>query len=133
METGPYDVAEIWEQTGSGPIEALVAHFYEGVAVDPILRPLYPTDLDGARERLALFLIQRFGGPTTYSDRRGHPRLRMRHVPFTIGAAERDAWMRVMRAALAQVPELAPHRESIDHYFAGTAEFLVNAPNVEVS
>ena len=75
--------------------ERLVERFYDGVADDPVLRPMYPPDdIDGARERLSVFLVQYWGGPTDYSDTRGHPRLRMRHAPFVIGEAERDAWFR---------------------------------------
>jgi len=79
----------------------LVAQFYARVAVDDILRPLYPEDdLKEAGERLALFLIQYWGGPSTYSEQRGHPRLRMRHVPFHIGPAARDRWIAHMMAAV---------------------------------
>jgi hemoglobin len=81
--------------------EDLVGRFYDGVADDPVLRPLYPEpDLGGARHRLTLFLAQYWGGPRTYDAERGHPRLRMRHMPFAIGPAERDAWLRLMRAAI---------------------------------
>jgi hemoglobin len=86
---------------GEETFRRLVDAFYAGVASDPLLRPLYPEDdLGPAAERLRMFLIQYWGGPTTYSQQRGHPRLRMRHAPFTIGVAERDAWLRHMRAAL---------------------------------
>jgi len=78
----------------------LVDRFYLGVASDPLLRPLDPDDLRGSSEHLALFLMQYWGGPGTYSEQRGHPRLRMRHAPFVIGPAERDAWLRHMGAAL---------------------------------
>ena len=89
---------------GDGPFYALVEAFYRGVDADPILRPLYPDDLTHAKEHLALFLIQRFGGHTAYGEQRGHPRLRMRHVPFRIGPAERDAWLRCMAAAVEKQP-----------------------------
>jgi hemoglobin len=86
---------------GMSFFEALVGRFYDGVADDPALRPLYPEpDLGGARHRLTLFLAQYWGGPRTYDAERGHPRLRMRHMPFAIGPAERDAWLRLMRAAI---------------------------------
>jgi hemoglobin len=86
---------------GMSFFEALVGRFYDGVADDPVLRPLYPEpDLGGARHRLTLFLAQYWGGPRTYDAERGHPRLRMRHMPFAIGPAERDAWLRLMRAAI---------------------------------
>ena len=88
---------------GDEAFERLVRRFYEGVAEDPVLRPLYPEeDLAGAEERLRLFLIQYWGGPTTYSENRGHPRLRMRHAPFTVDRAAHDAWLKHMRDALVQ-------------------------------
>ena len=78
---------------GAAWFEALTTRFYDGVAVDPVLRPLYPADdLTPARDHLCGFLVQYWGGPTDYSDERGHPRLRMRHVNFAIGPAQRDAW-----------------------------------------
>jgi hemoglobin len=91
-----------YEAVGGEPtFRRLVAGFYQRVATDPVLRPLYPEeDLSGAEERLRLFLMQYWGGPHTYSDRRGHPALRMRHAPFAIGPAERDAWLRHMTAAV---------------------------------
>lgn len=79
---------------------ALVDRFYAGVEADPTLRPLYPADLVEARAHLAGFLVQYWGGPTTYSDERGHPRLRMRHAPFAIGPLEREAWVRHMTDAV---------------------------------
>ncbi|HEX4175467.1 MAG TPA: globin, partial [Acidimicrobiales bacterium] len=78
----------------------LVDRFYLGVAGDPLLRPLYPDDLKESADHLALFLMQYWGGPPTYNEQRGHPRLRMRHAPFVIGPAERDAWLRHMHEAL---------------------------------
>ncbi len=78
----------------------LVDRFYLGVAGDPLLRPLYPDDLTESAQHLALFLMQYWGGPPTYNEQRGHPRLRMRHARFVIGPAERDAWLRHMHAAL---------------------------------
>ena len=81
----------------------LVNGFYLGVAGDPLLRPLYPDDLAESASHLALFLIQYWGGPPTYNELRGHPRLRMRHAPFVIGPAERDAWLRHMSVALEEL------------------------------
>jgi hemoglobin len=94
--------AQFFERAGGEQtFRSLVERFYEGVALDPLLRPLYPEeDLGPAAERLTLFLIQYWGGPSTYSSTRGHPRLRMRHAPFVIGEAERDSWLRHMRVAL---------------------------------
>jgi hemoglobin len=94
--------ADFFERAGGEQtFRLLVQRFYDGVAMDPLLRPLYPEEeLEPAADRLALFLIQYWGGPNTYSQNRGHPRLRMRHAPFVIGEAERDAWLRHMRSAL---------------------------------
>ena len=110
----------------------LVDRFYAGVVTDPVLAPLYPPDdLDGAAERLRLFLVQFWGGPTTYSDQRGHPRLRMRHAPFVIGEAERDAWLRHMTAAVAAAAadgELSEEDEArMMGYFVHSAGFMMNA------
>jgi hemoglobin len=89
---------------GEPTFRRLVHTFYEGVAADPILRPLYPEeDLGPAEERFRLFLIQYWGGPRTYSENRGHPRLRMRHAPFVIGEREHDAWLANMRKALDEL------------------------------
>ena len=91
----------------------LVDAFYDGVAADPVLRPMYPEeDLAGARERLRMFLEQYWGGPTTYSEQRGHPRLRMRHAPFRVNPEARDRWLTHMRAAVESL-HLAPINESI--------------------
>ena len=105
----------------------LVDRFYEGVADDPLLRPMYPEeDLAGARERLTMFLEQYWGGPTTYSQQRGHPRLRMRHAPFPVDAAARDAWLRHMRAAVTELG-LPPLYESLLwDYLERAAHSLVN-------
>jgi hemoglobin len=101
------DLQTLYDRAGGTPFfEALVGRFYDGVETDPLLRPVYPEpDLAGARHRLTLFLIQYWGGPTTYALERGHPRLRMRHAPFAIRPAQRDRWLRHMRAAMT---ELAP-------------------------
>ncbi|HET8788274.1 MAG TPA: globin [Actinomycetes bacterium] len=114
---------------GEPAFRRLVAGFYRRVATDPVLRPLYPEeDLGPAEERLRLFLIQYWGGPNTYSQRRGHPRLRMRHVPFVIGLAERDAWLRHMRVAVDEL-DLAPELEKmLWDYFTMAANSMVNAP-----
>ncbi len=91
----------LFERVGGEPFFVdLVDRFYLGVAGDPLLRPLYPEDLSESARHLALFLMQYWGGPATYGEQRGHPRLRMRHAPFVIGPAERDAWLRHMGEAL---------------------------------
>ena len=98
---------------GEETFRRLVATFYAGVADDPDLRRLYPEDdLGPAADRLRMFLVQYWGGPTTYSEERGHPRLRMRHAPFTIGSAERDSWLRHMRHALDTI-ELPPAYDKV--------------------
>ena len=121
------DSNTIFHQIGGAPVfERMVENFYAGAAADPILRPLYPQDLTEAKRHLALFLIQYFGGPSTYSQERGHPRLRMRHLPFAIGQAERDAWMRHMTAAVEEEEFPAPIRAALLEYFERVATFMMN-------
>jgi hemoglobin len=122
------DLQTLYDRAGGTPFfEALVGRFYDGVETDPDLRPVYPEpELTGARHRLTLFLIQYWGGPTTYDDERGHPRLRMRHAPFAIGPAERDRWLVHMRAAIA---DLAPPEDvaaELERYFSMAAEAMRN-------
>lgn len=117
------------EVGGEPTFRALVARFYAGVAEDPVLRPIYPEeDLAGAEERLRLFLMQYWGGPTTYSDTRGHPRLRMRHAPFTIGERERLAWLSRMRAALDTLALTPQQDERLWGYLQTAAFSLQNSP-----
>jgi len=111
---------------GLDTFHRLVDAFYRGVEGDPLLRPMYPDDLTESREHLALFLAQYFGGPATYSQQRGHPRLRMRHLPFTIDAAARDAWLSHMHAAVDELALPDPARQVLLDYFAHAANFLVN-------
>lgn len=112
---------------GEETFRLLVRRFYSRVATDPVLRPIYPDeDLSGATERLTLFLIQYWGGPTTYNDQRGHPRLRMRHQPFVIGQAERDAWLGHMQAAVDSL-DLAPAvRKALLDYFETASTAMIN-------
>jgi hemoglobin len=114
---------------GEETFRRLVALFYAGVAEDPLLRPLYPEpDLSGAEERLRLFLMQYWGGPTTYSKQRGHPRLRRRHMPFAIGPAERDAWLARMRTAVDELG-LPPQLERpLWDYLTMAAHSMQNVP-----
>ena len=111
---------------GQAFFDALVDRFYDGVESDPVLRPLYPDDLGPGKRHLALFLGQYWGGPSIYSEERGHPRLRARHLPFAVGPAERDAWVRHMRAAIdgGEVDD-GTRTEMID-YFEHAATFLIN-------
>src|ERR1051326_2591144 len=118
----------LYDQIGGlETFRSLVDAFYRGVEHDPILRPMYPAALTESREHLTLFLAQYFGGPGTYSEQRGHPRLRMRHLPFRVDAAARDAWLRHMRAAVDEVAIPEPARSQMLAYFQQTADFMVNA------
>ena len=112
---------------GEETFHRIVARFYKEVKADEILLPLYPEeDLGPAEERLRLFLMQYWGGPHTYSDRRGHPALRMRHARFAIGPAERDAWLRHMTAAVEDL-ELPPQLAApLLEYLTMAAQALVN-------
>ena len=117
---------------GADTFRRIVARFYEQVADDEILRPLYPEeDLTGAETRLRMFLEQYWGGPRTYSDQRGHPRLRMRHNPFRIGFLERDAWLRCMHTAVAEIDSATmddAHRKALLDYLEMAAQSMVNSP-----
>lgn len=117
-----------YDEVGGEPtFRRLVARFYEGVAADPLLRPLYPEeDLGPAQERLTLFLVQYWGGPSTYSQARGHPRLRMRHAPFRVGPAERDAWLLHMRAAVDSLGLDPAHEATLWQYLERAAYHMVN-------
>lgn len=129
MEASPDPLAAIFKSVGdSEPYYRLVDLFYSGVETDPLLRPLYPADLTEPKRHLALFLIQRTGGPQTYSQERGHPRMRARHMPFRIGVDERNAWMVHMTAALESVPEFADAKEALLSFFSDFATFLINQP-----
>ena len=130
MSTEPVLNSSVYQLAGGEKtFRLLVERFYSGVAEDPLLRPIYPEeDLSGATERLSLFLIQYWGGPTTYSAQRGHPRLRLRHQPFVIGQAERDAWLRHMTAAVESL-ELAPAiRGALLDYFETASTAMINHP-----
>lgn len=121
----------LYEQMGGATFfENLVAGFYEGVKTDPVLKPMYPeNDLAGASKRLEMFLSQYWGGPTTYSQERGHPRLRMRHNVFPIDANARDHWLSNMSASLAKL-ELEDHlRDQLWTYLVTAAHSLVNLPD----
>jgi hemoglobin len=114
---------------GEETFRRLVDAFYAGVAEDELLRPLYPEDdLGPAAERLRLFLMQYWGGPTTYSQERGHPRLRMRHAPFPVGVAARDAWLHNMRHALDTLALPTEYDATLWSYFSTAADSLRNLP-----
>jgi hemoglobin len=122
------EVRSLYERVGGEPFFfELVDRFYDAVDVDPLLRPMYPEDLAESRAHLALFLIQYWGGPSTYQDQRGHPRLRMRHAPHRIDDAARDAWLAHMSSALSDV-ELSDHdRTELSSYFVMAANQLRNS------
>ncbi|MGW3241631.1 globin [Streptomyces sp. NPDC001070] len=125
---GTLEQQTFFEAVGGEPtFRRLVRRFYEGVAEDPILRPMYPEeDLGPAEERMRLFLMQYWGGPRTYSENRGHPRLRMRHAPFRVDQAAHDAWLRHMRAAVDEL-ELEPdHERQLWDYLVYAAASMVN-------
>jgi hemoglobin len=113
---------------GEETFHRIIARFYAEVAKDEVLRPIYPEeDLGPAEERLRMFLVQYWGGPHTYSDRRGHPRLRMRHAPFSIGPIERDAWLRCMRVAVDEAGLSDQHRQQLWTYLEMAANSLMNS------
>jgi len=118
----------LYERAGGMPFfEALVTRFYEGVATDPVLRPLYPEqDLAPAARRLTLFLVQYWGGPRTYEQERGHPRLRQRHFPFAIDPGARDRWLVHMRAAVEELAPPADVAAEFDRYIEMAAEAMRN-------
>lgn len=126
------DEVNLHDAVGGEPFFVdLVERFYQRVASDLLLRPLYPDDLSASKRHMAMFLQQYWGGPGTYSEERGHPRLRQRHQPFVISEAERDAWFGHMAAALDSLvldrrTDPAIQAQMLD-YFAHAADFLVNA------
>jgi hemoglobin len=124
LNTSVYELAG-----GEKTFRLLVERFYLRVAADPVLRSVYPEeDLSGATERLTLFLIQYWGGPSTYSKSRGHPRLRLRHQPFAIGRLERDAWLSHMTVAVESL-DLAPNvRKALLDYFETASTAMINRP-----
>ncbi|MFJ8434117.1 globin [Kitasatospora sp. NPDC094019] len=117
-----------FEQVGGEPtFRRLVHRFYQGVAEDELLRPMYPEeDLGPAEERFTLFLMQYWGGPRTYSEQRGHPRLRMRHVPFTVDRAAHDAWLKHMRVAVDELGLPAEAERQLWDYLTYAAASMVN-------
>jgi hemoglobin len=123
------DPANFYAEVGGAPVfHKIVSRFYEQVARDEVLRPLYPEeDLGPAEERLRMFLEQYWGGPRTYSDQRGHPRLRMRHAPFKVGPIERDAWLAAMRVAVDEADLDEAHRAQLWQYLQYAAASMVNS------
>lgn len=117
----------VYELVGGTPwFEALIEHFYDAVEADEVLRPLYPDDLTESRSHMVGFLQQYWGGPATYSEERGHPRLRMRHAPFAIGEAERDAWFEHMAAAVRAGDLAADIEAEMIAYFEMATTHMIN-------
>jgi hemoglobin len=122
------DPVTFYEEVGGyETFHTIVARFYEGVAADEVLRPLYPEeDLGPAEERFLLFLVQYWGGPTTYSETRGHPRLRMRHAPFAVNPEAKDRWLHHFRAGM-DAADLTPEQDArLWDYVTHAAQFMVN-------
>ena len=125
-----------YDAVGGMPFfERLVDEFYRGVATDEVLAPLYPEapDFSGARHRLTLFLAQYWGGPTTYSDERGHPKLRMRHFPFPVGPVQRDHWLQHMRHAIAVSGLDETGQQMLLDYFVPAVEHLRNDTGLPIT
>ncbi|HEY7211639.1 MAG TPA: globin [Bryobacteraceae bacterium] len=120
---------EVYAAIGERGFRDLVAAFYRRIPQDPVLGPMYQgRDLTGAEDRLRGFLIYRFGGPPTYIEQRGHPRLRMRHAPFAVNEMARDHWLQLMTAALHETEMPADAKSVLENFFRDTATFLINRP-----
>lgn len=121
------DELPIYALLGADKLDAIVAGFYRRVPDDDILGPMYPKgDFEGAAERLRSFMVYRFGGPQTYLQERGHPRLRMRHAPFAVDQAARDRWMELFMASVDEQDVAAEHRSYLEEFLGGIATFLMN-------
>lgn len=119
--------SEIYSAVGSEGFDRLTARFYEQVPADDILGPMYPaSDLEGARTRLRDFLMYRFGGPPAYIERRGHPRLRVRHAPFSIDQEARNRWLQLMSRALERAMFPPEAEQILRAFFESTSTFLIN-------
>jgi hemoglobin len=123
------DDQDVYGLIGEDGFRRLVGAFYRQIPQDDLLGPMYPAqDIPGAEERLRDFLIFRFGGPQKYIEERGHPRLRMRHVPFVIGQAERNRWIELMNNAFAEAKLPAEAESMLREFFDGVATFMINRP-----
>ena len=123
------DELDVYALVGEEGFSRLIAAFYRQVPGDPILGPMYPPDdFAGAEERLRDFLVGRFGGPPRYVEQRGHPRLRMRHMPFAVNAAARERWLELMTRALDEAKFPPPADAMLREFFAAVSEMLINRP-----
>lgn len=123
----PRDATNLFEEVGGeATFRRLVDVFYARVEADPDLRPVFPEDLEPGKRWQFLFLVQYFGGPAHYGEERGHPRLRMRHAPFSIDESAREAWLSHMLAAIDEVGIEEPHRTTMRDYFERAAAHMVN-------
>lgn len=120
-------IGKLYGQVGEEKLREMVSAFYRRVKTDDTLGPMYPDDdWEGAEKRLADFIVYRFGGPQTYIEERGHPRLRGRHMPFAIGEVERDRWMKLMTEAMAETQVSAEPAEVITAFFGQVADMMRN-------
>ena len=121
------EISTLFGRVGETKLRDMVTAFYRRVQVDDLIGPMYPADdWEGAEKRLADFIVYRFGGPQTYIEERGHPRLRGRHMPFSIGEAERDRWMKLMGEAMSEVAVPEPEAPIIGTFFAQVADMMRN-------
>ena len=121
------DEASIWQELGEEGLRKLTAAFYRRIPGDDLLGPMYPSeDMEGAEDRLYLFLCFRFGSDSKYLEQRGHPRLRMRHMPFRIGTAERDRWIWLMGEAMTECALSSEARSGLEPFFTQVADFMRN-------
>ena len=123
------EIQKVYPAIGDAGFRKLVDNFYRRVEADPLLRPIFPPDLASGRERQYLFLRQVFGGPGEYSERHGHPRLRMRHLPFAITREARDAWVGHMLAAIEESSIPEPHASVLRDYFERFSVDMINRPS----
>lgn len=123
------ELSTLCARVGETKLREMVAAFYRRVRVDDVIGTMYPpNDWENAEKRLADFIVYRFGGPQTYIEERGHPRLRGRHMPFSIGEAERDRWMKLMGEAMTEVAVPEPEAPIIGTFFAQVADMMRNRP-----
>ncbi len=123
------DRTTYFDRIGEENLRKLIHDFYENIASDPVMRPMYPMNLAPAEERLYLFMQQYLGGPQTYNELRGHPRLRQRHFPFPVDLNARAHWMDCMMRAMRKNPMDDESKAFLESYFEDTATFLLNRPN----